>query len=61
MSRAMFTELKQVCAEMKAIVERSEREGRRTSRQEQDLLNQLAATRETLLGDIICHGHGPVR
>ncbi len=58
MSRVMFEELKQISAEMKAIENRSEQEGRKTNREEQEVLNQLTMDREVLLLDIIFHGYG---
>ena len=55
MNRVSVAELKQLRADMRAIAERAEREGREKNRTEEDLLNQLAAYREQLLGDIVFH------
>ncbi len=54
----MFEELKQISAEMKAIANRIEQYGRKTNREEQAVLNQLAANKEELLGDMFFHGYG---
>ena len=58
MSRVMFEEVKQISAEMKVIVNRSEQEGRRMNKEEQEALDQLTTDREVLLCDIIFHGYG---
>ena len=58
MNSVKFEELKQISAEIKAILNRSEEEGRRTNKKEQDLLDQLAADREELLSNMIYHGYG---
>ncbi len=58
MNSIKFEELKQISAEMKTILNRSEQEGWKPNREEQDLLDQLAADREELLGSIIYHGYG---
>ncbi len=58
MSRVMFEEVKRISAEMKAIVNRSEQEGRKTNREEQEALDQLTTDREVLLVDITFHGYG---
>ncbi len=58
MSRVMFEELKQISAEMKAIENRSEQEGRKTNREEQEALDQLTTDKDVLVGDIIFHGYG---
>ena len=58
MSRVDFQELKQISAEIKAIVNRSEQDGRQMNREEQAMLDQLAARKEDLLNDTIFHGYG---
>ena len=58
MNSVKFEELKQISAEMKAIVNSSEQEGRKTNKEEQNLLDQLAADREELLSNMIYHGYG---
>ncbi len=58
MNRVMFEELKQISAEMKAIANRSEQEGRKTNSENQDVLDRLTSDREELLGDMIFHGYG---
>jgi hypothetical protein len=58
MSRVMLEEVKQISAEMKAIVNRSEQEGRKPNREEQEALDQLTTDREVLLCDIIFPGYG---
>ncbi len=58
MNRVMFEELKQISTEMKAIVNRSEQDGRKANREEQDVLDKLVADREELLGDMIFQGYG---
>ncbi len=58
MSRVMFEEVKQISAQMKTIADRSEQEGRKINRQEQEALDQLTTDREVLLCDIIFHGYG---
>ncbi len=57
MSRVNFEALKQICAEMKAIENRSEQDGRKMNREEQDMLDQLAEDREMSLSDMIYHGY----
>ncbi|MCP4410283.1 MAG: hypothetical protein GY807_21565 [Gammaproteobacteria bacterium] len=58
MSMAMSEELKQISAEMKAIVNRAAQEGRKTNREEQEALDQLTTDKEVLVGDLIFHGYG---
>ncbi len=58
MGNVKFEELKQISAEMKAIANRSKQENRKTNKEEQDLLDQLAADREELLSNMIYHGYG---
>ena len=58
MSRVNFEELEQISAEIKAIQNRSEQDGRQMSREEQDVLDQLEANKEDLLDDTIFHGYG---
>lgn len=53
----IFEEVEQISAEMKAIVNQSEKEGRRLSREEHDALEQLTKDRDVLLGDTIFHGY----
>jgi hypothetical protein len=53
----MFEELKQISTEMKAIVNRSEQEGRKMSREEQEALDRLTTDRDVLLSDIVFHGY----
>ena len=57
MSRVSFEVLEHICAEMKAIENRSKQDGREMSKEEQDKLDQLAADREELLGEMIYHGY----
>ena len=57
MSRVDFEELKQISAEIKAIQDRSKQDGQQMSKEEQDMLDQLAADREMLLSDMIYHGY----
>ncbi len=54
----MFEELEQISAEIKAIANRTEQDGRKTNREEQAVLNQLAVNKEELLGDTIFHEYG---
>ena len=61
MSKVMFDDLKRIDAEMKRIAKRSDKEGRRISREEQDVLDQLAADKEELMGNIIFYGYGSMR
>ncbi len=61
MSKVMFDELKRIDDEMNRIAKRSEREGRICSREEQDVLDQLASDKEELMGDIIFYGYGKMR
>ena len=58
MSRVMLNEVKQISSDMKAIAKRSEKGGRITSREEQEVLDQLVVDREELLGDIIFREYG---
>ena len=58
MSRVDFEELKQISAEIRAIRNKSEQDGRQMSRKEKDMLEQLAANKEDLLSDTIFHGYG---
>ena len=58
MSKVMFEDLKRIDEEMKRIGKRSEEEGRKFSREEQDVLDQLAADKEELMGNIIFYGYG---
>ncbi len=58
MNRVIFEELKQISAEIQAIQNRSEQDGRQMNREEQDALDQLAANREELLDNTIFHGYG---
>ena len=61
MSKEMFDELKRIEDEMKRIARRSEREGGLCSREEKDVLEQLASDKEELMGDIIFYGYGQMR
>ena len=58
MSKVDFEALKQISAEMNAIVNRSEQDGRQINREEQAMLDQLAARKEDLLNDTLFHGYG---
>ncbi len=58
MSRVDLEALKQICAEIKAIRNRSERDDRQMTREDQEMLDQLAANKEDLLDDTIFHGYG---
>ena len=58
MGNVKFEELKHISAKIKAIVKRSEQEARKTNKEEQNLLDQLAADREELLSNMIYHGYG---
>ncbi len=58
MSKVDFEELKQISAEIKAIQNRSKQDDRQMSKEEQDMLDQLAANKEDLLDDTIFHGYG---
>ncbi len=55
MSRVDFEELKQISAEIRAIRNRSEQDGRQTNRKEKEMLEQLAANKEDILSDTIFH------
>ena len=57
MSRVDFEELKQIAAEIKAIQNSSEQDGRQMNQEERDMLEQLAATKEDLLNDTLFHGY----
>ena len=58
MSKVMFDDLKRIDGEMKRIAKRSEKEGRLPSKEEQDVLDQLAADKAELMGNIIFYGYG---
>ncbi len=58
MSKVMFDDLKRIDGEMKRIAKRSDKEGRLISKEEQDVLDQLAADKEELMGNIIFYGYG---
>ena len=58
MSNVMFAELKQISAEMKTIVNKTEEDGRMANREEKELLGLLSADREELLSSIVFHGYG---
>ncbi len=58
MSKVDFEELKQISAEMKAIENKSEQDGRKMNRKERDVLDKLAADKDDLLTDMIFHGYG---
>ena len=58
MSKVDFEALKQISAEMNAIVNKSEQDGRQINREEQAMLDQLAARKEDLLNDTLFHGYG---
>lgn len=52
-----LNELTHISAEIKAIVIKTEVEGRKMNREEQETLEQLTTTREALVSDIIFHGY----
>ena len=58
MNTIMINQLKQVSADMKAIMNKSNENGRIISREDQDLLDQLSSERDELLSSIIFHGEG---
>ena len=58
MSKVDFEQLKQICAEVRAIQDRSKQNGQHLNREDQQILDQLAAKREDLLDDVIFHGYG---
>ncbi len=58
MSKVMFDDLKRIDTEMKRIAKRSEKEGRLFSKEEQDVLDQLAADKEELMSNLIFYGYG---
>ncbi len=51
MNRVTLETIKQISAEMEAITYLAEQDRRKTNREEQDILNRLAADREELLVD----------
>ncbi len=55
MSNVKFEELRQISDEIRAIVNRSEQEDRKTNKEEQDLLDRLVADREELLSNMLYH------
>ena len=58
MTRAMYKELQQISAEMKAIAHPFEQDPRQTDQEAQERLEQLTTDREALLSDSIFHGYG---
>ena len=58
MRRATFEELKRISSEIDKIVRRCEQEGRKMNSEEEDLMNELLATKEELIGDAVYHGYG---
>ena len=58
MNTIMINQLKQVSADMKAIMNKAEENGRIFTREDQELLDQLSSERDELLSNIIFHGHG---
>ena len=58
MTRAMYKELKQISAEMKAIGHQSEQDPRQTDQEAKERLEQLTTDKEALLSDSIFHGYG---
>lgn len=57
MNTTTFEEVEQISAEMKAIVCRSKQEGRKPSREEQEVLERLTRERDTLIGEKMFHGY----
>lgn len=57
MNETMFKEVRQLSAEMKEIVSKSEQEHRKMTKDEQEALDQLIVAREALVSDIIFHGY----
>lgn len=57
MNNVMISQLKQVSAEMKVLMNQSKEGGQKFNKPEQDLFEQLSAEREELLSNIIFHGH----
>ena len=53
MNKILVDQLKQTHAEMRAILNNVEKDGRQANKKEQELLKQLLAERDELLGNML--------